>query len=47
MQAAPKPAQEISPLRSLAELEVLDTPAEREFAALVQVAALVCGVPPR
>ncbi len=32
-------------LQTLAELDVLDTPAEPEFDALVQAAALACGVP--
>jgi diguanylate cyclase (GGDEF)-like protein/PAS domain S-box-containing protein len=45
MPAAPLPSNEISRLRALLELDVLDSPAEPEFDALVQAAALICGVP--
>ena len=45
MAAAPIPADESKRLRSLVELGVLDSAPEREFDALVQAAALVCGVP--
>ncbi|MDB5817425.1 MAG: bifunctional diguanylate cyclase/phosphodiesterase [Rhizobacter sp.] len=45
MQTALIPTNEASRLRSLHRLEVLDTPAEEEFDALVQAAALVCGTP--
>jgi diguanylate cyclase (GGDEF)-like protein/PAS domain S-box-containing protein len=43
--AARIPANDTERLRSLAELGVLDSAPEREFDALVQAAALVCGVP--
>ena len=39
------PVDEAFRLQSLHGLEVLDTPAESEFDALVKVAALVCGKP--
>lgn len=45
MSAARIPSNETERLRSLAELGVLDSAPEREFDALVQAAALVCGVP--
>lgn len=45
MSSARIPSDETERLRSLAELGVLDSAPEREFDALVQVAALVCGVP--
>ena len=45
MSAARIPTDETERLRSLAELGVLDSAPEREFDALVQAAALVCGVP--
>jgi diguanylate cyclase (GGDEF)-like protein/PAS domain S-box-containing protein len=45
MPAAPLPADETRRLRALHELQVLDTPPEAQFDALVQAAALVCGVP--
>ena len=45
MSSARIPTNEISRLRSLAELGVLDSAPEREFDALVQAAALVCDVP--
>ena len=45
MSAARIPSDETERLRSLAELGVLDSAPEREFDALVQAAALVCGVP--
>ncbi len=45
MSAAQIPTNEAARLRSLAELAVLDSSPEREFDALVQAAALVCGVP--
>ncbi len=45
MPAARLPANEEQRLRSLASLGVLDTAAEREFDALVEAAALVCGAP--
>ena len=41
--AAPLPPDEAERLRALADLGVLDTPAEPEFDGLVQAAALVCG----
>ncbi len=43
--ATPLPPDEADRLRALHELEVLDTPPEEEFDALVKAAALVCGVP--
>ena len=43
--AAGIPANEAQRLRSLAELRILDSAPGREFDALVQAAALVCGVP--
>ena len=39
------PDNEAERLRSLTALNVLDSPAEREFDALVHAAALICGVP--
>ena len=45
MSAAQIPSNEAERLRSLNELGVLDSGPEREFDALVQAAALVCGVP--
>ena len=45
MSAAQIPFNETERLRSLAELDVLDSAPECEFDALVQAAALVCGVP--
>ena len=45
MAAASLPSNEPTRLESLRELDVLDTEPEREFDALVQVAALSCGVP--
>ena len=45
MPAATPASNEALRLRSLAELNVLDSPPEGEFDALVQAAALVCGVP--
>ena len=45
MSSARIPIDESSRLRSLAELDVLDSAPEREFDALVQAAALVCDVP--
>ena len=45
MSTARIPHNETERLRSLAELGVLDSAPEREFDALVQAAALVCGVP--
>jgi diguanylate cyclase len=45
MSGASIPLDEASRLRSLVNLRVLDTAPEAEFDALVQVAALVCGVP--
>ena len=45
MSAAQIPSNEAERLRSLNELGILDTAPEREFDALVQAAALVCGVP--
>jgi len=39
------PTNEAERLRSLVELDVLDSAPERAFDALVQAAALVCGVP--
>ncbi len=45
MSAAELPPNESDRLRSLSALGVLDSAPEREFDALVQAAALVCGVP--
>ena len=45
MPAAPLPLNEEERLVALRGLAVLDTPPEAEFDALVQAAALVCGVP--
>lgn len=45
MPAAPLPADEAQRLRALGDLQVLDSTPEAEFDALVQAAALVCGVP--
>ena len=45
MSAAQIPSNEAERLRSLNELGILDSAPEREFDALVQAAALVCGVP--
>jgi diguanylate cyclase (GGDEF)-like protein/PAS domain S-box-containing protein len=45
MAAAAPPVDEARRLRSLNELGVLDSAPEREFDALVEAAALVCGVP--
>ena len=45
MSAAKFPTNEAERLRSLNALGVLDSAPEREFDALVQAAALVCGVP--
>ena len=45
MSAAGKPTNETERLRALTELGILDSAPEREFDALVQAAALVCGVP--
>ena len=45
MSAAKIPTNETERLRSLKALGVLDSAPEREFDALVQAAALVCGVP--
>jgi len=42
---APIPDNEVSRLASLHALEVLDTPPEAEFDALVKVASMVCGKP--
>ncbi|OYU97856.1 MAG: hypothetical protein CFE45_18735, partial [Burkholderiales bacterium PBB5] len=42
--AAPPPFEE-QRLQALVDLDVLDSDAEREFDALVQAAALVCGTP--
>ncbi len=45
MPPAPLPAHESERLLALHRLSILDTPAEREFDALVHAAALVCGTP--
>jgi diguanylate cyclase len=45
MPAAPLPDNELARLKALIDLGVLDSPAEEEFNALVQIAALVCNVP--
>jgi diguanylate cyclase (GGDEF)-like protein/PAS domain S-box-containing protein len=45
MTAAPLPHNEVARLAALHALEVLDSPAEAEFDALVKVACLVCAVP--
>lgn len=45
MDIAPIPEDEASRLRSLIELEILDSGAEAEFDAFTQAAALVCGTP--
>ena len=45
MASARIPENEAQRLHALAGLDVLDSPPEREFDALVQAAALVCGVP--
>lgn len=45
MTAAAVPGNEPARLESLRRLEVLDSGPEREFDALVQAAALTCGVP--
>ena len=45
MSAAPIPLDEATRLLALAKLDVLDTLPEPEFDALVEAAALVCGVP--
>ena len=39
------PSNEVNRVAALHALQVLDTPAEGEFDALVRAAALVCGVP--
>ena len=45
MSAAQIPSNEAERLRSLNKLGILDSAPELEFDALVQAAALVCGVP--
>lgn len=45
MPAAPLPDNELARLESLRHLAVLDTPPEQAFDALVEAAALTCGVP--
>ena len=45
MPAAPKPTNEAERLASLHDLDVLDSPSERGFDALVSAASLICGVP--
>ena len=45
MSSASIPYDDEARLRSLVNLEVLDTAPEAEFDALVKVAAMVCGVP--
>ena len=45
MTAAPVPPDEAERLRSLIDLEILDTDREIEFDALTRTAALACGVP--
>ncbi|EGF32026.1 PAS sensor diguanylate cyclase and phosphodiesterase [Oxalobacteraceae bacterium IMCC9480] len=45
MLTAPTPLNEPERLRALEQLDVLDSAPEREFDALVAIAALVCGVP--
>ncbi len=42
---APLPSNEAARLRTLLDLQVLDTEAEAEFDALVNLAAAICGVP--
>lgn len=45
MTLASQPSEESERLRALERLDILDTPPEREFDALVKAAALVCEVP--
>ncbi len=45
MLTAQMPLDERERLRALEQLDVLDSAPEREFDALVAIAALVCGVP--
>ncbi|MBC7608116.1 MAG: response regulator [Polaromonas sp.] len=45
MPAAPLPSNEAARLKALHDLDVLDSPSEAEFDALVNVASLVCGMP--
>ena len=45
MQAAPRPLNEAERVAALRALDVLDTPSEAEFDALVNAAAAVCGTP--
>ena len=45
MPAAPLPANEAARLKALHDLDVMDSPPEAEFDALVNVASLVCGAP--
>jgi len=45
LSVSPIPAHELTRRKSLDGLGILDSPPEAEFDALVQVAALVCGVP--
>ncbi len=45
MQAAPLPSNESDRIAALQALNVLDTPAECEFDALVNAAAAVCDAP--
>ena len=45
MSGTPIPEDEASRLKALAALDVLDSEPEQDFDAIVQTAALVCGVP--
>lgn len=45
MQSAAIPVNESDRLRSLRELNLLDTAAEPQFDAIVNAAALICGTP--
>ena len=45
MAHAPQPPDEERRLSALRALDVLDTPPEAEFDALVQAASMVCGTP--
>ena len=45
MSSTPIPEDEASRLKALVALDVLDSEPEQDFDAIVQIAALVCGVP--
>ena len=45
MIAAPKPANESQRVKALAALDILDTPREEGFDAIVRLAAIICDVP--